>query len=275
MPRRTGFTLVELLVVIAIIGVLIALLLPAVQQAREAARRSQCSNNLKQLGLALHNYHDTFLTFPYGVADHPSGYGWSTLILPQIEQANVYDLIADSGGSCACGPAEQTVIEGYKCPSSTINDLSGEDCAMTNYRGNRGAQVEGVLMDIGNVANGITCKMRDVTDGTSNTIMVGESEPHTPFGWDSNDNGTWNTGEPFPIWAGGFNNRSNTLVRTRNDKFINRWDSGGDDNAGSRHPGGAQFLFVDGSSHFIPETINLDTYQRLGYRADGEVIGEY
>lgn len=156
-PRRSGFTLIELLVVIAIIAVLIALLLPAVQQAREAARRSQCKNNLKQVGLALHNFHDTYLRFPpggandmqpFGNASGPSwGSSWKVYILPYIDQAPVYmrwDLT--SGNSGYVNANNLDLVNGltlgvYACPSSSITPFAwnGRTKMRTSYTGTAGA----------------------------------------------------------------------------------------------------------------------------------------
>ncbi len=210
---RRAFTLVELLVVIAIIGILIALLLPAVQAAREAARRSQCSNNMKQLGLALHNYHDTFKTFPLGSynlreAWPCSGSNWRALILPFMEQGSVYDQLQFSSnpaihfmaGGAAGGAAldgnevlENLVIDGFVCPSTDIQPIIGghnnvnamnatyvgiQGCAppvpgSNSARGTRSCSY-GITS-----ANGMLPKNECVTfalaeDGTSNTMIVGE-----------------------------------------------------------------------------------------------------
>jgi len=227
--RRFAFTLVELLVVIAIIGILIALLLPAVQAAREAARRSQCSNNLKQIGLAVHNYFDTHKIFPSGIIDtNPnlnSGTGeaenrnaiaWSALILPFVEQAPLYDQVKsqtfncgrnwarDYGGSNDMIPAAEQVIPAYNCPSDTMEGVNpkrrfdGKSPGKTNYMANSGSAA---AMDRRGVFwAGSEIKFRDIRDGTSNTAMVVERTGTTEMGSKSCD-GTfcnWNAG----LWIG-------------------------------------------------------------------------
>jgi prepilin-type N-terminal cleavage/methylation domain-containing protein len=184
-----GFTLVELLVVIAIIGILIALLLPAVQAAREAARRSQCTNNLKQIGLALHNYHDTFNTFPrYGMPPGPGtnywwGYSVHLRILPFVEQRPLYESIKSVSQNFCLSSQDSTLpvravvigarVDAYICPSSVAY-------ADANYKGYCNYPVNsGAGIGWGNTDNGVFQRaretaMRDITDGTSNTIMVGE-----------------------------------------------------------------------------------------------------
>jgi prepilin-type N-terminal cleavage/methylation domain-containing protein/prepilin-type processing-associated H-X9-DG protein len=211
-PRK-GFTLVELLVVIAIIGILVALLLPAVQAAREAARRMSCGNNLKQIALALHNYSDTYKTFPtirggqlfnggtqpFGttVTSYPgcqpwfnsTGFSWRVLILPFVEQQPLYDTINLSAVRQGCYGApwytagakqpDQVRIPAYECPSEAQNPLGAE--APTNYAGIFGssaqfdesnALTQGIF-SIGG-ANRSPCTFAGITDGTANTVMVGE-----------------------------------------------------------------------------------------------------
>jgi len=209
---QRGFTLVELLVVIAIIGILIALLLPAVQAAREAARRSQCSNNLKQIGLALHNYHDTHKTFPLGAfnlreAWPSSGTNWRALILPYIEQSTVHDQLLFSAdpavhfmaGGAAGGNAlngndvlKNLVIEGYRCPSSVIKRIGGHNNTLAMnvlYVGiqgaarpipgpnpNRGSRdcSYGWTSNSGMLAKNECFSFKDCLDGSSNTMIVAE-----------------------------------------------------------------------------------------------------
>jgi prepilin-type N-terminal cleavage/methylation domain-containing protein/prepilin-type processing-associated H-X9-DG protein len=210
-PRR-GFTLIELLVVIAIIGILVALLLPAVQAAREASRRSQCANNLKQIGLALHTYHDTLRSFPPSYLTVPGGSpamgppsdtgdtgpGWTALllILPQIEQATLhesFDLNATSWSSKNAAPARQ-VVATYLCPSASnrtpayaVMDENGKTLA-TFSRSNYVAQAgrddvwEDTAADLSRVADGSfyrnsRTRAADVSDGLSNTIFFGEQSP--------------------------------------------------------------------------------------------------
>ena len=195
---RRGFTLIELLVVIAIIAILIALLLPAVQQAREAARRSQCQNNLKQIGLGLHNYHDTHKVFPPGVITD-TGWAWGTMILPFVDQANLYNTMAPGGIMDLSNATQlanaQTVLNVYLCPSDpwgspqkntnyaiTITPPGGSaatyNIGMSNYTGASGTSL-GNCEAVSSMGTGIltinsNIKVRDVTDGASNTMLVGE-----------------------------------------------------------------------------------------------------
>lgn len=335
--RTSGFTLIELLVVIAIIAILIALLLPAVQQAREAARRTQCKNNLKQLGLALHNYHDVYLVFPLGaytaVDDDAGydddGYGWATMLLPYIEQGNLYQSMPmtwgdgqlDNGQPGNWGihqryfDANGTIIPGseqnlaaFRCPSSTLpavtgsfgvpcKDRPGSPCsgltlnvsapdyatghATSDYKASAGINDRGMFSKARDAARagggGKGTRMRDVTDGTSNTIAVGETSYIR------------NTAQ-WGVWIGANNADEPVLFKTEFPSSINCGTTPADmahavddDCAFSFHTGGAQFLFADGSVHFLSE--NIDTgftqagingvYENLGARNDGNPLGEF
>ncbi len=211
MPRtRNAFTLIELLVVIAIIATLVAILLPAVQQAREAARRSNCKNNLKQIGIALHNYHDTYNTLPPGyvrnVANFTScngsayNFSWGMLILPFIEQPALYDSLSTfQTMQLAVSDANalsqmQKGISAYRCPSDTAPETNDQIpfgtnryLATSNYVGNNdrngnpsnNSTWPDIIFVIGNSARGVfwqnsRCRFADITDGLSNTIFVGE-----------------------------------------------------------------------------------------------------
>ncbi|MFN3152465.1 DUF1559 domain-containing protein [Bremerella sp.] len=299
-PR--GFTLVELLVVIAIIGVLIALLLPAVQQAREAARRMSCSNQLKQIGIALHNYHDTFGKLPPGIVTSNQTC-WLTHILPQIEQSPLYDQIDSVGAfnepwedvtamvSTGATPLAKTVIDGYICPSDTgdgINKRLGSSpnqFGKSNYigvfsayynstnatatNGSGGSDRQATFYDNSDTA------FRDITDGLSNTIIVAERAERK---------GSGPTGS---LWIGYHNDFGGSIsggisqfqVRLRMERSSNDTDyninGNSNYNPSSNHPGGAQFLRGDASVVFLPETINLRTQAALGTIDGGEVIGEY
>ncbi|MFN0197420.1 MAG: DUF1559 domain-containing protein, partial [Planctomycetaceae bacterium] len=223
--KRKGFTLIELLVVIAIIAVLIALLLPAVQQAREAARRTQCRNNLKQVGLALHNYHDSHSAFPSGwigveagiqsAHGGGSGVGWGTMILPYIDQANVYNLFNASVNieNPLNDAFRLTSLTVFRCPSDpqpqrwTIDKDGSPGTAIcelptANYIAAFGTEnIDGCENAVGTppVASNGQCqgngtfyhnsliRIRDITDGTSNTFIAGERKTSVSLGWFS----TW------------------------------------------------------------------------------------
>ncbi|MGI6418982.1 MAG: DUF1559 domain-containing protein [Thermoguttaceae bacterium] len=311
-PRNLrGFTLVELLVVIAIIGILIALLLPAVQAAREAARRSQCTNNLKQIGLALHNYHDTFLVFPPGYIDEkPSlgqdGHGWivNAFLLPFLEQTGLYDQLntthrMDLTNATTLNLA-RTIVSGYLCPSSTEADatqsprltINDYRIGVSNYLGIMGNQdfrcwstgINGLFYHNSRV------KIRDVTDGTSNSFAFAErSAPPNRSNWVG---GVWagttiqqaDSGDCFGgKW--GYESLRNALTLTRAGwGLINTSPPTYTYGPSSLHPGGCHFLLVDGSVRFVTETIDasypgpsppMSTYQRLGSINDGLTVGEF
>ena len=284
--RRRGFTLIELLVVIAIIAILIALLLPAVQQAREAARRSECKNNLKQMGLAIHNYHDTYRILPPGfnvdlvVANTSTGnggLGWSGSILPGLDQANLYNTIDFNAdwGTGANEDACATYLSVYRCPSDTTvshRNHDGIDARVpTSYlacfSGTRSSDSEANVTD----ADGIfflnsSIRMRDLTDGSSNTIGVGEcvnnfDEFKDHFYIGSTSIGGW---DGAPREYSEYLASTDVAMNTTNEVAF-----------GSMHVGGAQFLMMDGSVRFLSENMNRTIYSYLGSRADGEVIGDF
>lgn len=301
---RRAFTLVELLVVISIIGVLVGLLLPAVQAAREAARRMQCSNNLKQIGLSLHNYHDANKKFPQGFTRFHS-WGWAVRTFPYIEQSNLFNQLSSDSGNWspinnAVNPvllaSLQTKLPGFRCPSDTgpdLNDkrtLGGRQVSMSNYIGVNGSllfQHLGIWYDAestpGNPAtyvggNGVLfmdskITFGDITDGTSNTLLVGERDyRHNGALWagTTNTNGGY-ANRHFNLSTAGFTDRGR-------DHKINGLDA----NAfSSRHTGGAQFVFCDGSVHFLSQSISVwdgnattpwGVFDRLGARNDGLIV---
>ncbi|QDT25351.1 DUF1559 domain-containing protein [Gimesia panareensis] len=304
LKRRQGFTLIELLVVIAIIAILIALLLPAVQQAREAARRSTCKNNLKQIGLALHNYHDASLTFPAShirtVANSwlSSQIGWQARILPYVDQANLYNMVDWSIQPGNTGTANTTVMKTelpvYRCPSDP------GDRGSTGQSGYGPTNYVVCSAQYGDFAAGGTAfadngksimflnsatRMRDITDGTSNTMIASECKVGYEYASANATSGTvctgtanqklrgytWFWGQAMHMWS------YSTLIGPNSQLLECSSGTGGPALMGARstHVGGVHVLFADGRIQFISENINLGTWQNLGHKSDGNIIGEY
>ncbi|MEW4562505.1 DUF1559 domain-containing protein [Bremerella sp. JC770] len=319
--RYSGFTLVELLVVIAIIGVLIALLLPAVQQAREAARRMQCQNNLKQLGLALLNYHDVFGQFPPGYIDiapnsvtsQDGGWSWQAQILPQLEQKPLFDQfdyeshpygpIGDPYSTAENVAGVATELSMFGCPSdpkpshTSLFEPSDngyvEKIATSSYAGVIGSFTNNACdstLNSHSAHNGLlgantNRKIRDITDGLSNTTMVGEMT------WMQSENqvlyGSIGSGGTANCGGNNVQHPPYRHLRSHRQKPNGASPSSVHTAFHSMHPGGVQFVFADGSVHFIAETIqhtgssnseaptNWGVYQRLGTMNDGQVVADY
>ncbi len=312
---RNAFTLIELLVVIAIIAVLIALLLPAVQQAREAARRTQCKNNLKQMGLALHNYADVHLQFPPGSIVNGHSTNPFTSVLPFIDQAPAYNQLnfnapgwswfgspADAyyAGQPAGGP-NLPVMNGLKppymfCPSSSLPEtgsMNGATIATTTYVFIQGADSDpdtqltgsGYVSIGGTFFQNSNIKFRDLTDGTSNTIGVGEQ---SGFGKDA-------AGKPVDIrsadipnaWIGSPNLPFSGDPRCFHITTL-RYAMGTRDATlpyasgqvcntplQSAHTGGSHVLLMDGTVRFLSDNLDITIAKNLALRADGKVVGEF
>ncbi|WP_437228458.1 DUF1559 domain-containing protein [Planctomicrobium sp. SH661] len=328
--RSSGFTLIELLVVIAITAVLIALLLPAVQQAREAARRSQCNNNLKQMGLALHNYHDLHRVFPPGAAcgqfdpSQPDRYGFSFWIglLPLIDQANVFNKLSTSSASYGLIGTDVTnsdVLNGVfppymSCPSSPLprRYIGGEvprttsGVALAAYVGIMGnsdlltstSSNYGIYSSSGILHPGSRVNFKDVTDGTSNTMIIGEQSDFSTDGQDvlrsgakygawlgsqrpnypGIDNNYWPaTGAPgagFNVTAVRYAINYRPLSSTANGAYGLNF-AGANNPIISAHTGGAFVLLADGHTRFLSASTDLPLVKNLAARSDGNVIGEY
>jgi len=303
--RRAAFTLIELLVVIAIIAVLIALLLPAVQQAREAARRSQCKNNLKQIGLALHNYHDSHNVFPpnsHGNATAlPNGFSWRVMVLPYIDQGPLYNRF--NFNARITDPANlvtsQNPMPAYLCPSdptpavktnlhpnwcfpgnatgatgiasTNVCDIAGSTydttAAVSCYSGVGGLDVDAGPNGMFRRRQDYVVRFRDMVDGTSNTLVVGEISP------------TYNI---FSGWV-----PSDGVIQTTHAINASALTCGSTPcthptlgwpltvSAQSFHVGGAHFILGDGSVQFLSQNMNLAVYQQLGNYADGLPVGGF
>jgi len=296
-----GFTLVELLVVIAIMGILVALLLPAVQQAREAARRVQCRSHLKQVVLAMHNYHDVHRMFPINtsftldVGPLSRTRSWMQGILPQIEQNALAELIDPSASIQASRIVADRAVPLFQCPSDTHSGRMNlradvpDDWVLgvTNYKA-----VGGSNWDAGNFVhsepsgrfaestnglnegNGVICpgylrpvttRLSDITDGTSNTLAVGETvAAWTKWAWWFSFNASTGTcAIPLNYKVDGIRCEDNITDWAHNYGFM------------SRHTGGANFALADGSVKFISQSIDLGLYRHLATIQGGEFVGEF
>lgn len=310
--NRRGFTLIELLVVIAIIGVLVALLLPAVQQAREAARRTQCKNNLKQLGLAMHNYHDSHKCFPFGQLDSPMGFSAISQMLPYFDQGTVYNLINFSVpyNDTANTAALNTQIPMLRCPTDPMSNLAGRG-GPTNYMANKGNGIlwtEPVGANVGfPEQNGVLyfrsrVRMGDISDGTSNTAAFSERvladgnngvvspledvffSPAFPTTADEAVQlctalDITNLSNQFPLFMGApwmHGQHCYLHVNVPNSRSCGFFVAlRATMPPSSRHTGGVNMLLCDGSVRFVSENINLGIWRGIGSRAGGELIADY
>ena len=297
-----GFTLIELLVVIAIIAILVALLLPAVQQAREAARRSACKNNLKQLALAMHNYESTHRVLPPGYLHRPDpdgspanfmGFAWGTMILPQLEQASLarqFDYDVPVFDLVNLAPREER-LSVFLCPSDPFSENTFvvrdetstpiEQYATATYAANWGPATPTVNLDVtplesrGVFFRNSRTRFRDITDGLTNTLFLGE-RINGPVESD--------TGGDPAIFETAWSAAVREITELSDDHghmvlFETQFlpNQAGDDDKGllSPHPGISQFALGDGSTRAISDNIDAGVYNALGSPSGGEVVGEF
>ncbi|MBM4076410.1 MAG: DUF1559 domain-containing protein [Planctomycetes bacterium] len=295
--HRFGYTLIEVLIVVAIISVIVSILLPAVQRSREAARRVQCRNNLKQLGIALHSYHDTHSTFPMGY-HWPLGTGWTYHILPFIEQGPLFSSFAVNTPSTwtssiwrdgAPEAALKVPIPLFRCPSSTsptaLNNVNGISvripcdylaCASGNRTTDSSTSVNGVGAEglDGLFFRISRVRITHINDGTSNTIALGETFYESP---------------EVDHWAIGSDDLGRRGIPDTSDASeflgslgvdLNLFDDQSSRDAieisfKSKHPGGVHLLLADGTVRFVSENISSYVRKALGTRNGKETVGEF
>ena len=324
--RRSGFTLIELLVVIAIIAILIALLLPAVQQAREAARRTQCKNNMKQIGLAFHNYHDVYSAFPFSwmIGADLNASVWGITILPYLDQAplfNQYQSDFAPWGSPANQQVIRTPLSVYMCPSTSANELADYDYsaagfpimftaartdyistngvfsgfAQIAYAGSPGGSRDGVLEFAGiditaspPTPDGRAVRMRDILDGTSNTMLVGErvggttiyrgtqGDPTLTALLGGTNGGGWGDILNGEEWFGGslYDGTPGALTGMGGPCVVNCTNAR-TNCLYSFHEGGTHIVLSDGAVRFISENISSQIFAYLVTKNKGEVVGQF